>query len=107
VPNRTRPHQVKAWLSDSELSKFIQLLKQSGMSQTDYIRKSILQKEIIVVEDLKPLMLEMKKQGINLNQIAHRLNENDCVDTTELSQLIEKLKIVYIDIDKLNTEINK
>jgi hypothetical protein len=44
-------------------------------NQTDFFLAVLYEKPIIVMEDLKQTMAELKRQGNNLNQIARQLNE--------------------------------
>lgn len=67
-------------LSDGELDGFKEKVKKSGLNQQEYLRRCVLDKEILNVDPLKALVPEMKRQGTNLNQIAKRLNEKQYVD---------------------------
>ena len=44
-------------------------------TQTDFFLSVLRKKPIIVIEDLRPILQELKRQGNNLNQIARKLNE--------------------------------
>jgi len=44
-------------------------------TQTDFFLAVLRKKPIIVIEDLRPLLQELKRQGNNLNQIARKLSE--------------------------------
>ncbi len=45
-------------------------------NQTDFFMAVLREKPIIVVEDLRQTLAELKRQGNNLNQIARQLNEH-------------------------------
>lgn len=84
---RKRTNQVKVYLSDKEKEKLEGLVKKSKLNQSDYMRKCLLDKEVIVIEDIKELMKELKAIGNNLNQLARIANtENQIKD-------IERLKV--------------
>ena len=78
--NRIRPHQVTFRLSDDELVALKKQISSSGCNQQEYLRKVALGKDITNTEGIKEILPEMKKQGVNLNQIAKRLNERGYVD---------------------------
>ena len=62
------------------------------MSLTDYLIASALQKEINVIEDLKPLLYELKSIGRNLNQLTTLANMGKLreVNLTETIDALEK-----------------
>ncbi len=52
-------------------------LKKANMSRTDYLIRILLDKEIRVCDfrgDIKAIVYELQKIGVNLNQIARNLN---------------------------------
>jgi len=46
-------------------------------TQTDFFLAVLRKKPIIVIEDLRPALQELKRHGNNLNQIARQLNESN------------------------------
>ena len=80
VMNTKRTHQVTFRLSDEELSSFRKKVSSSGCNQQEYLRKVALGKDITNLDALKEVLPEMKRQGVNLNQIAKKLNERGYVD---------------------------
>ena len=46
-------------------------------NQSDFFLALLDKKPIIVIEDLRPMLQELKRQGNNLNQITRRLNESN------------------------------
>lgn len=68
-------------LSDQELENVDHAAKTSGLSQSEYIRQTLLDKEISVkyeivadIQELQKLVGEIGKIGSNLNQIAKYFN---------------------------------
>ena len=53
-----------------------QIKKSKAKNQTDFFLDVLHKKQITVIDDLVPLLVELKRQGNNLNQIARQLNEN-------------------------------
>ena len=53
-----------------------QMGKAKQKTQTDFFLSVLYKKPIIVIEDLRPLLQELKRHGNNLNQIARKLNES-------------------------------
>ena len=76
MPNLTRNKAMTLRMTPEEFDYFrkqMQTAKQK--TQTDFILAVLRKKPIIVIEDLRPMLQELKRQGNNLNQIARKLNE--------------------------------
>jgi uncharacterized protein (DUF1778 family) len=68
------------------------------MSLTDYLIATAMQKEINVVEDLKPLLYELKSIGRNLNQLTtlcnmDKVHEVNLIETMEVLQ--KNYSVIY------------
>ena len=74
MANRKRNKQLKIYLSDEEYQTFIKQVEKSKLSQTDFFIRCITKKKIIVVDGLKETLTELKRIGVNLNQISKNLN---------------------------------
>ena len=62
----------------------------SGLSQQDYLLKAALEAPIISLTGCRELLIEYKKQGNNLNQIAKAINGH--TDSTEMINMINELE---------------
>lgn len=71
---RIRKRQIKFYVSDVELEKLKKNIAKSGLRKSNFLRKVSLENEVIVVEGLDELVFQIKKIGVNLNQIAKQLN---------------------------------
>ncbi len=65
-------------------------IAESGQSQQDYLTLAALHATIINPACFRELLTEYKRQGNNLNQIAHAINVNGQMDPTT-AQLIENM----------------
>lgn len=74
MANRKRSKQLKIYLSDEEYQTFIEQVEKSKLSQTEFFVRCITKKKIIVVDGLKETLTELKKIGVNINQISKNLN---------------------------------
>lgn len=96
MANRKRSKQLKIYLSDEEYQLFIDKVEKSKLSQTEFLIRCINKKRIIVVDGLKETLLELKKIGVNINQISKNLNGG-------IFQNADKeLKIVKEEFAKVN-----
>jgi len=81
---------------------------QAKMSLTDYLTAAAMQKEINVVEDLKPLLHELKSIGRNLNQLTTLANMGKLysVNLLETTEALEKnYDVIYELIRKSEVKI--
>jgi hypothetical protein len=76
VPNRTRNKAVTLRLTEEEYAFFReQMEKAKEKNQTDFFLAVLRKKKIVVIDELVPLLAELKRQGNNLNQISRQLHE--------------------------------
>lgn len=74
MANRKRSNQIVIRLSDEEYQKYMEQVEKSNLTQNDFFVKCITKKKIIVVDGLKETLSELKKIGVNINQISKNLN---------------------------------
>jgi hypothetical protein len=80
MANKTRPFSIGFRVNLEEQIQLNEFIEQSGLSQQEFILRSVLHKPIIqkdILENLKSLAFELNRQGNNLNQIAYQLNRHD------------------------------
>lgn len=104
MPNRKRKHQVILRLDDCEYKKFKDNLNKTGMKQREYIFNLVTQQPIFHIHALDEVEEQIRKIGVNINQIAKRANCNDEVLQDDLKlimkeqikiwQLLKQLKVV-------------
>lgn len=107
MANKTRPINLKLRVDEAEHKLIKYIAKENGMTIQDYLLQSALHKQIIIkkipTNELKELMIEMKRQGNNLNQLTKRLNERGYIDyRQELPRLFEEVKQTWQQLRQLN-----
>lgn len=102
MANRKRNIQLKIYLSDDEYQSFINQVAKSKLTQTDFFIKCITKKKIIVIDGLKETLAELKKIGVNINQISKNLNggffQNATGELKEIKQQFAKVTDCIIEI---------
>ena len=102
MANRKRNNQLKIYLSDDEYQSFINQVSKSKLTQTDFFIKCITKKKIIVIDGLKETLAELKKIGVNINQISKNLNggffQNATGELKEIRQQFAKVTDCIIEI---------
>lgn len=89
--NRKRDKQIKFYVTEKEYKEIKKKVEKSKLKQTDYLIKSALNKKIIVVDGLKEIILELSREGNNLNQIAKKINEGEQTDIKEMKKNLMEL----------------
>lgn len=77
MENRKASSQVKIRLTEEELTQLKEKVKESGLSQQEYIKKCALNRKIQNTDGIKQLLPELKRIGNNLNQVARHMNEGN------------------------------
>lgn len=73
--NRTRNKSFNLRFSEKEFEELNKKIIKSKLNRTDFILKCIENKDIIVIENLTETIVEIRKQGVNINQMARAINE--------------------------------
>lgn len=107
MDNRSRPKQVKFWASESEVEQIKKKVKKSKLTQSDYLLRCALDQKILVVEGLKEILLELIREGNNLNQISKALNQGEQINQNEILETKEKLMELWGLIEKILKEGNE
>ena len=72
--NRKRDKTLTVRLTESEKALIEKKAKRANMNLTEYIIAVSNKSQINVAEDTKPLLVELKRIGNNINQIAMKIN---------------------------------
>jgi uncharacterized membrane-anchored protein len=107
MPNRERDKQLNIRLNEEEVKVMQKNIKKSKLSQSEYIRKSILQKNIIVIDEIKELMVELKRVGNNLNQITRMMNSGEIKDSKELTEVKNNLENIWNKVIEALKKVNE
>lgn len=89
--NRIRPKQIIIRATENEFKLIKEKVKKSKLKQNDFLLKCALGKKIIIIEDLQEIFIELKRQGINLNQLARAVNQGELnLNTEKLEKELEE-----------------
>lgn len=95
MANRTRPKQVVIRMTDDEFNTVKEKVELSGMKQQEYLIKAITGKNITNTDGLKELTPELKRIGVNLNQIAKTCNQGNQASYDEIQRIGKELNEVW------------
>ena len=92
---RTRSHQVSFRLNDKEYALLQRKLAASGKSLTEFFIETISKGKVIVISDFVPLLSELKRQGVNLNQLTRRINQFSPTTEREIITALQECQNTY------------
>ena len=85
MEHRTRKMTFRLTQDEYDLIK--KKVDESGTSQQQFLLKTALEKEIICVNQFQKLIFELKKIGVNINQITKHCNEIGTVSDADISEI--------------------
>ena len=97
---RKRNRKKSFWVTDGEWKAIEKIAAKTGMGDGEYLRVSALGKTIYQVEELKPILHELKGIGRNLNQLT-MLCHQGVIRTVNLTATVDAIGRCYQAINKL------
>lgn len=94
-------------VSEEEYKSFEKKVEKSKLTKSEFMRKSILEKDIIVIDEIKELVLQMKAIGINLNQLTRKVNSGEVQNIKELQEMKIELDNVWREVLKALKKVNE
>ena len=96
--NRKRNIQLKIWLTEEERRLIDEKMKLLPTSQIGaYIRKMAIDGLIIYTDttNIKEMNKELHSIGVNINQIAKRVNETGSIYEEDIKEIQERLNKIW------------
>lgn len=82
-------------------------VQKAGISQQQFLLKAALGKEIICIKEFQTLILQIKKIGTNINQIAKHSNETGAITQDEIKEVKEGLNQIWQSLNQSKIRIPK
>lgn len=107
-----RKNRINVTLSDAELAKADKAANALGITRSAYIRSLIGKQRIksitlnIDEQRFVELLHELRKQGVNLNQLAYRMNAGLNVTNDELQDVMQAHNKATSEVMKFLNEVN-
>ena len=101
-PNRNRTNLIKVYLSDDEYRNFRENVKACRRTNSSYVRELIVETTPIEFPPIEyqEILCELRKIGINLNQLASKAHTLGFVDEREYRAESERLWCVVAELAK-------
>ncbi len=90
-----RTRKMTFRLTQEEYEKIKNKVNVSGISQQQFLLRTALEKEIINIREFQSLILQIKKIGININQITRNCNETGFISESEISEIRKGMERVW------------
>ena len=104
IHGRARNKKMSFWVSESEQKRIKKLIARTGLSQREYLLSTALGKTVYQVDELKPMLFELKAIGRNLNQLT-TLAHQGCISAINLSEATNALAKNYAAVNGLYDRI--
>ncbi len=65
------------------------------MSLTEFFIETISKGKVIIISDFIPLLSELKRQGVNLNQLTRRINQFSPTSEQEIMNTLQQCQNTY------------
>ena len=98
MANRTRPNELRIYLSDDEMRILEAKTKAAGMrSRNDTIRHLIVDSILYEIDykELREYNAQLGKIGGNINQIAKRINETHSIYKADIEEVKEEMNKLW------------
>lgn len=101
---RERDKQINFRLSSDELEIFNMNVEKSKLKKSEYLRRCILEKEIIVIDDLKELVKEMKFLSSTISSMLSKTDNES--EVKELMDVKQELNDVFREVVQALRRVN-
>ena len=105
-PMRKRNHVVPIRFSDHELSVIDTNAEKARMSRTEYLVSAGMDKPIVILDDLKPMLAELRRIGNNVNQLTRKANSGE-IYAVGLNEINEQLGAVAAGLCAIQKEVDR
>ena len=102
---RKRNRVVPVRFSDHELSVIDANAMKAHMSRTEYLVSAGMNKPIVILEALKPMLAELRRIGNNVNQLTRKANSGE-IYVVGLNEINEQLGAVAAGLYSIQKEVS-
>ena len=103
---RKRNISIPIRVTEKELEAIDANAKAAKKNRTEYMISSAINKEITVIEDLRELIVQLKRIGNNLNQLTRKANAHE-VNVIDLEETCTELGNIYQAVFALARKADK
>ena len=100
-----KTERLQLRLSPEEKEMLIKKSAESRMTVSDYLASLVANKKVETVKSIPALIYEIRKIGVNINQIAHIGNSQRYLDNNLLNKVIADMENVKTLVQKILAEV--
>jgi len=97
---------IRARVTEKEYKEIKTKAKKAKMNLSSYITKSALDKEIIIIEELKDMVHNISKIGNNINQLTV-LAHTERIKVVDLKEFKKALNSIWKELSELTSRTGK
>ena len=102
---RKRNKVVPIRFTDHELSMIDANAKRANMSRIEFLVSAGMDKTIVILDDLKPMLAELRRIGNNVNQLTRKANSGE-IYVVGLTEINEQLGAVAAGLVAIQKEVS-
>ena len=103
---RKRNRVVPVRFTEQELSVVDANAKKANMNRTEFLVSSGMNKPIIILDELKPMLTELRRIGNNVNQLTRKANSGE-IYVVGLNEINEQLGAVASGLYAIQKEVSR
>ena len=100
-----KTERLQLRLSPEEKEMLMKKAAESRMTVSDYLANLVANKKVETVKSIPALIYEIRKIGVNINQIAHIGNSQRYLDNNLLNKVIADMENVITLVQKILAEV--
>ena len=100
-----KTERLQLRLSPEEKEMLMKKAAESRMTVSDYLASLVANKKVETVKSIPALIYEIRKIGVNINQIAHIGNSQRYLDNNLLNKVIADMENVKTLVQKILAEV--
>lgn len=104
VKKQNKSKRIEIRVDEEFLEDLNSKIKDSGLKKVDYFRYTLAQGKVVVKKDYNNLAIQVRKCGINLNEIAYVLNVanlKNALNNYDYQALLVELKLIQNQLNKI------
>lgn len=87
-------------VTKQEKEKLIKKSQKAEMTLSEYLIEQGLERDIVIIEDVKNLVYELRKIGNNINQLTHLAN-SEAIKVIYLNEFKEEFKKIWLVLNDI------
>ncbi|WNL33784.1 hypothetical protein QT384_02805 [Arcobacter cryaerophilus gv. pseudocryaerophilus] len=104
MPKTKASKRIELRVTDEFFQDLNSKIEDSGLSKADYFRHILSQGKVVVKKDYNSLATQVRKVGINLNEVAFVLNvanKKNALNMYDFQELLLELKLIHNQLNRI------